>query len=169
MHLKEVRLRLWVFSFKAHPRKPIALATVACDEAVGVWVGSAGNVFGFAAERALDGWVPSTPMGLAELGRLGREADLDAAMTKILVPTESWVTDLMGDDPPDLVNDAVFLATMITRTPDLDLRVELLAKVHAYRDDQTVFYPMRPSVFVKRAVVGAPVFIRGPEPRPVGD
>jgi hypothetical protein len=170
IHLEFCPLKLWVFSFKAFPGTPIAVtyAHDPLERELLILIGSAGNVFGYRTERQIDGWLPSDPGGLRELGRYGREADLDPAIGEIMDPEVNRIeAELWGKEPQDLVYDAVFVAAQITRTPDLNCWAEVLAKVHEYRDDVDVTLPVRGyrTVF-PRVVVGAPVLIRSIEAAP---
>jgi hypothetical protein len=171
IYLSDFPFSLWVFSFKATPNKPIAVAlcTHPLEGALLVLVGSARNVFGYSSELPIDGWIPSDPEGLRELGRFGRDADLDPAIAELMDPRINHASAAFwGEDPPDLVTDAACIAMQLTRTPDRAGSAEILAKVHEYRDDvHTVLPVLGYNRVVPRVIVGAPVVIREAAPIPL--
>lgn len=74
---------------------------------------------------------------------------------------------MFGAAEGDLVADAGFLGTSIKRTPDLNVRAEILAKVHEYRDEVEVISPVLGyKRTFPRVIVGAPMVIREPTARP---
>jgi hypothetical protein len=171
-----VPFKLWVFSFKGDDkRRPLAVSLIEPDfsNTLVILVGRASNVFGYHTERAIDGWIPSDPMGLRELGRFGRDADLDPSISELLVPDplRNQLEELFLErDPPDLVHDAAYVAKQITRTPDREGRADLLAKVHTYQDEMMIELPvLRHKRMFSRILVGAAVFLREPSPRPFSD
>jgi hypothetical protein len=170
--LDRTPFKLWVFSFKSDDdKRPIAISLFepSFSAALAIMVGSAGNVFGYHSERKIDGWIPSDPIGLRELGRFGRDADLDPAMSKVLTPdlAAHQFAEFSGENPPDLIYDAAYIAAQISRTPDYEGYADVLARVHEYRDDVIVELPaLGHKRMFSRIIVGAAIFICEPTPRP---
>ncbi|HEX3520352.1 MAG TPA: hypothetical protein VHT29_15070, partial [Solirubrobacteraceae bacterium] len=110
----------------------------------------------------IEGWIPSDPEGLRELGRFGWDADLSPAMTELMDPrTNHASAAFWGEDPPSLTESAISIATQLSRTPDRFGSAEILAKVHEYRDNvETVLPVLGYSTIFPRVIVGAPVFVR---------
>jgi hypothetical protein len=170
LHVENCAFHLWVFSFKGlRSRQPIALCMLESLDALAILVGSAANVFGFLSEKQIDGWIPSDPGGLHYLAQFASESDFDPKTSALFRP-ERVETQAMffGEEPPDLIVDGASIAASITRTPDQTGRADVLARVHAFRDHVEVPIPTRGyrQIF-SQVIVGAPVFIREPSPRPL--
>lgn len=170
LQVEDCAFVLWVFSFKGlHSRQPIALSMLESLDTLAILVGRAANVFGFHSEKPIDGWIPSDPGGLHYLARFASESDFDSKTAALFRPdrVESEAM-FFSEEPPDLIADGASIAASIMRTPDHRGRADVLAKVHAYRDDVEVLMPTRGcGRKFSRVIVGAPVFIREPSPTPL--